>query len=94
MIIPNKSLYCYHVRSSLIIYKILERKNSEIDEVKSQYKTKLDKTEEENVKLEKKVQSVLRDAQIVRENKDLQIQELKKLAEESQVAKNNRYNIV
>ena len=82
------------MRSSLIVYKILERKNSEIDEVKSQYKTKLDKTEEENVKLEKKVQSVLRDAQIVRENKDLQIQELKKLAEESQVAKNNRYNIV
>ena len=46
------------------------------------------------MKLEKKVQSVLRDAQIVRENKDLQIQELKKLTEESQVAKNNRYNIV
>ena len=46
------------------------------------------------MKLEKKVQSVLRDAQIVRENKDLQIQELKKIAEESQVAKNNRYNIV
>ena len=46
------------------------------------------------MKLEKKVQSVLRDAQIVRENKDLQIQELKKLTEESQVAKNNRYNVV
>lgn len=63
----------------------------EIDEVKSQYKSKLEKTEEDNTKLEKKIQSVLRDAQIVRENKDLQIQELRKLSEESQVAKNNRW---
>ena len=70
--------------------QILDRKNSEIDEAKGQYKKKLETAEEEISKLEKKVQTVLRDAQIVRENKDLQIGELKKLAEESTTSKNNR----
>lgn len=58
--------------------------------MKSQYKRKLETAEDEVTKLEKKVQTVLRDAQIVRDNKDLQINELKKLAEESTTSKNNR----
>lgn len=58
--------------------------------MKGQYKKKLEVSEEEVGKLEKKMQSVLRDAQIVRENKDSQIAELKKLAEESSTAKMNR----
>ena len=41
-------------------------------------------------KLEKKVQTVLKDAQIVRDNKDLQIAELKKIAEESTQTRTNR----
>lgn len=68
----------------------MDRKNTEIDEAKSQSKRKLEAAEEEIAKLEKKVQAVLRDAQIVRENKDLQINELRKLAEESTTSKNNR----
>jgi len=57
--------------------------------VKSQYKRKLEVSEEETSKLEKKVQTVLRDAQIVRENKDIQINELKKMAEETSISKTN-----
>ncbi|XP_067932050.1 centrosomal protein of 112 kDa-like [Watersipora subatra] len=71
------------------IQKILERKNSEIDEIKAQYKKKLETAEGDVAKLEKKVQTVLRDSQIVRDNKDLQISELKKMAEESTTSKNN-----
>lgn len=70
--------------------QILDRKNAEIDDAKSQSKRKLETAEDEITKLEKKVQTVLRDAQIVRENKDSQIAELKILAEESQTYKNNR----
>lgn len=72
-----------------ISFQILERKNAEIDEVKRTYKTKLETAEESIAKLERKVQTVLKDAQIVRDSKDSQIAELKKLAEETAATKTN-----
>ncbi|XP_077110799.1 centrosomal protein of 112 kDa isoform X8 [Ranitomeya variabilis] len=65
------------------VQKILERKNNEIEEMKSLYRRKQTEAEEEARKLEKKVQTVLRESQLIRETKEAQIQELRKLCEES-----------
>ncbi|XP_069808161.1 centrosomal protein of 112 kDa isoform X2 [Dendropsophus ebraccatus] len=65
------------------VQKILERKNNEIEEMKSLYRIKQTEAEETVRKLEKKVQTLLRESQLIRDTKDAQIQELKKLSEES-----------
>ncbi|XP_073526617.1 centrosomal protein of 112 kDa-like isoform X1 [Phyllobates terribilis] len=62
---------------------ILERKNNEIEEMKNLYKGKQAEAEEAARKQEKKVQTVLRESQLIRETKEAQIQELRKLCEES-----------
>ncbi|XP_070250277.1 centrosomal protein of 112 kDa isoform X3 [Myotis yumanensis] len=71
------------------VQKILERKNSEIDELKILYKTKQNETEETVRKLEKKVQTLIRDCQVIRETKENQISELKKMCEQSTEFLNN-----
>lgn len=71
------------------VQKILERKNSEIDELKTLYKTKQNEMEETVRKLEKKVQTLIRDCQVIRETKENQISELKKICEQSTEFLNN-----
>ncbi|XP_035802681.2 centrosomal protein of 112 kDa isoform X2 [Amphiprion ocellaris] len=65
------------------VEKILDRKNSEIEEVKSLYRAKQKESEEMIHKLEKKVQSVLRESQVICQSKEKQIAELRKLSDQS-----------
>nr|XP_030693846.1 centrosomal protein of 112 kDa isoform X11 [Globicephala melas] len=71
------------------VQKILERKNNEIEEMKTLYKKKQNETEETIRKLEKKVQTLVRECQVIRETKDNQIAELKKICEQSTESLNN-----
>uniref|UniRef100_S4R1I4 Centrosomal protein 112 n=1 Tax=Mus musculus TaxID=10090 RepID=S4R1I4_MOUSE len=71
------------------VQKILERKNNELEELKILYKKKQTETEETIRKLEKKVQILIRDCQVIRETKENQITELKKICEQSTESLNN-----
>ncbi|KAM6163536.1 centrosomal protein of 112 kDa [Rhynchocyon petersi] len=71
------------------VQKILDRKNHELEEVKSLYKQKQNETEETVRKLEKKVQTLIRDCQVIRETKENQITELKRMCEQSAESLNN-----
>ncbi|XP_073739335.1 centrosomal protein of 112 kDa isoform X3 [Callorhinus ursinus] len=71
------------------VQKILERKNNEIEELKTLYKKKQNEMEETIRKLEKKVQALIRDCQVIRETKENQITELKKICEQSTESLNN-----
>ncbi|XP_054112379.1 centrosomal protein of 112 kDa isoform X13 [Callithrix jacchus] len=71
------------------VQKILERKNNEIEELKTLYRSKQHETEETIRKLEKKVQTLIRDCQVIRESKEDQIAELKKICEQSTESLNN-----
>ncbi|KAM9748846.1 centrosomal protein of 112 kDa isoform 4-T4 [Dama dama] len=71
------------------VQKILERKNNEIEEMKTLFKKKQSETEETIRKLEKKVQTLVRECQVIRETKDNQIAELKKICEQSTESLNN-----
>ncbi|XP_072861209.1 centrosomal protein of 112 kDa isoform X4 [Chlorocebus sabaeus] len=71
------------------VQKILERKNNEIEELKTLYRSKQHETEETIRKLEKKVQTLIRDCQVIRETKEDQITELKKICEQSTESLNN-----
>ncbi|KAM9471969.1 centrosomal protein of 112 kDa isoform 2-T4 [Salvelinus alpinus] len=64
------------------VQKILDRKNGEIDELKTMYRAKQKESEESVRKLEKKVQSVVRESQVIRESKEKQIGELKKMSDQ------------
>ncbi|KAL4657916.1 centrosomal protein of 112 kDa isoform X1 [Arapaima gigas] len=65
------------------VQKILDRKNGEIEQLKTMYRKKQKDSEENIHKLEKKVQSLVRESQVVRQSKDKQIEELKKMSEQS-----------
>ncbi|NWI97459.1 CE112 protein, partial [Pitta sordida] len=65
------------------IQKILDRKNDEIEMLKSTYERKQKESEEVIRKLEKRVQTLVRESQVVREAKEQQIVELKKMCEKS-----------
>uniref|UniRef100_A0A8C5R7N9 Centrosomal protein 112 n=1 Tax=Leptobrachium leishanense TaxID=445787 RepID=A0A8C5R7N9_9ANUR len=65
------------------VQKILDRKNSEIEELKTMYKGKQNESDETIHKLEKKIQTLVRESQVMRENKETQITELKKMCEKS-----------
>ncbi|XP_070580132.1 centrosomal protein of 112 kDa-like isoform X2 [Ptychodera flava] len=73
------------------IQKILDRKNLEIEDVKSHYRGKTKENEETIKKLEKKVQTLVKESSIIRENKDKQIAELKKMAEQTTQSSQNEY---
>ncbi|XP_009900970.2 centrosomal protein of 112 kDa [Dryobates pubescens] len=73
------------------VQKILDRKNDEIEVLKSLHKSKLSEAEEMNRKLEKKVQTLVRESQVVREAKEKQILELKKMCEQSNESLNNEW---
>ncbi|XP_063040099.1 centrosomal protein of 112 kDa [Engraulis encrasicolus] len=65
------------------VQKILERKNREMEDLKTLFKGKQKEAEEAIRMLEKRVQSLVRESQVIRENKEKQITELKKMAEQS-----------
>ncbi|XP_054463381.1 centrosomal protein of 112 kDa isoform X2 [Anoplopoma fimbria] len=65
------------------VEKILDRKNGEIEETKSVYRAKQKESEEMIRKLERRVQSVLRESQVICESKEKQIAELKKMSDQS-----------
>ncbi|XP_068770201.1 centrosomal protein of 112 kDa isoform X6 [Struthio camelus] len=71
--------------------EILDRKNNEIEVLKTLYKTKQNEAEETIRKLEKKVQTLVRESQVVREAKEKQIVELKKMCEQSTDSLNNEW---
>ncbi|XP_062447575.1 centrosomal protein of 112 kDa isoform X2 [Rhea pennata] len=73
------------------VQKILDRKNNEIEVLKTLYKTKQNEAEETIRKLEKKVQTLVRESQVVREAKEKQIVELKKMCEQSADSLNNEW---
>ncbi|XP_054077280.1 centrosomal protein of 112 kDa isoform X5 [Rissa tridactyla] len=73
------------------VQKILDRKNDEIEALKSLYKNKQNEAEEAIKKLEKKVQTLVRESQVVREAKEKQIVELKKMCEQSNDSLNNEW---
>ncbi|XP_068434263.1 centrosomal protein of 112 kDa isoform X2 [Clinocottus analis] len=73
------------------VEKILDRKNGEIEETKSVYRAKQKESEETIRKLEKRVQSVLRESQVIRESKEKQIAELKKMSDQSSDSMKNEW---
>ncbi|NWV28698.1 CE112 protein, partial [Origma solitaria] len=73
------------------VQKILDRKNDEIEVLKSTYIKKQKESEEMIRKLEKKVQTLVRESQVVREAKEQQIVELKKMCEQSSDSLNNEW---
>ncbi|XP_041881431.1 centrosomal protein of 112 kDa isoform X1 [Corvus kubaryi] len=73
------------------VQKILDRKNDEIDVLKSTYLKKQKESEETIRKLEKKVHTLVRESQVVREAKEQQIVELKKMCEQSNDSLNNEW---
>ncbi|NWY69877.1 CE112 protein, partial [Erithacus rubecula] len=73
------------------VQKILDRKNDEIDVLKSAYIKKQKESEDTIRKLEKKVQTLVREFQVVREAKEQQIMELKKMCEQSNDSMKNEW---
>ncbi|XP_010147589.1 PREDICTED: centrosomal protein of 112 kDa, partial [Eurypyga helias] len=73
------------------VQKILDRKNDEIEVLKSFYKTKQNEAEDTIRKLEKKVETLVRESQVVREVKEKQIAELKRMCEQSNDSLNNEW---
>ncbi|KAM3847702.1 centrosomal protein of 112 kDa isoform 3-T3 [Vipera latastei] len=73
------------------VQKILDRKNNEIEVLKSLYRTKQNEAEDTIQKLEKKVQTLVRESQVIREAQEKQILELKKLCEHSTDSLNNEW---
>ncbi|KAF6717499.1 Centrosomal protein of 112 kDa [Oryzias melastigma] len=73
------------------IEKILDRKHVEIEEMKSLYQAKQKESQELIRKLERKVQSVLRESQVICESKDKQIEELKKMSDQSSDSLRNEW---
>ncbi|PIK53212.1 putative centrosomal protein [Apostichopus japonicus] len=73
------------------IQKILDRKNAEIEEMKHQYRSKTKDLEETNKKLERKVHSATRDVASVKETKDKQIRELRKMLEQTNQTSQNHF---
>uniref|UniRef100_A0A673HH03 Centrosomal protein of 112 kDa-like n=1 Tax=Sinocyclocheilus rhinocerous TaxID=307959 RepID=A0A673HH03_9TELE len=73
------------------IQKILDRKNGEIDELKCMYRGKQKEGEETIRRLEKRVQSLLRESQVIRQTKEKQISELKKMSDQSAESLKNEW---
>ncbi|XP_059139719.1 centrosomal protein of 112 kDa-like [Physella acuta] len=73
------------------VQKILDRKNAEIEDVKNQSKVKTKELEEMNAKLDRKVQTLMKEAEFIRQTKDKQISDLKKREEETNEMRKNDY---
>ncbi|NWS94608.1 CE112 protein, partial [Mionectes macconnelli] len=73
------------------VQKILDRKNDEIEVLKYTHEKKQKEAEEVIRRLEKKVQTVVRESQVVRAAKEQQIEELKKMCEQSNDSLKNEW---
>ncbi|XP_030683608.1 centrosomal protein of 112 kDa-like isoform X1 [Nomascus leucogenys] len=73
------------------VQKILERKNNEIEELKTLYRRKQHETEETIRKLGKKAWTLLRDYEVISKTKEDQTAELKKMCEQSMESLNNNW---
>nr|XP_018666666.1 centrosomal protein of 112 kDa [Ciona intestinalis] len=70
-------------KHDLAVQKILDRKNNEIEELKSHYKGKEKESEETKRKVEKRAQQAMKEVQRMEENKEKEIEELKSLFEQN-----------
>ncbi|XP_076808963.1 centrosomal protein of 112 kDa-like isoform X1 [Clavelina lepadiformis] len=69
-------------KHDLAVQKILDRKNSEIDELKRHYKGKEKEYDDSKRKLERKVQVAVKEVQAIKENKEKEIEDLNTLIDE------------
>ncbi|XP_041362418.1 centrosomal protein of 112 kDa-like isoform X2 [Gigantopelta aegis] len=74
------------------VQKILDRKNAEIEDVKSHYRGKASDLEETVTKLERKIHSLVKESQVLRETKDKQVTELKKLIDETNISRKAEFD--
>ncbi|XP_055954492.1 centrosomal protein of 112 kDa isoform X3 [Patella vulgata] len=73
------------------VQKVIERKNLEVEDLKSEYNEKVQELEDVVAKLDKKVQSVVKESNMVRESKEKQVSELKKMVEDTDQSKKLQY---
>ncbi|KAL4239252.1 hypothetical protein ACF0H5_000069 [Mactra antiquata] len=73
------------------VQKILDRKNAEIEDVKVQHRNKMKEMEDHMSKMEKKIQSLLKESQQMQDTKDRQINDLKQLVEETNTTKRQEF---
>ncbi|XP_035824981.1 uncharacterized protein LOC101862025 isoform X2 [Aplysia californica] len=73
------------------VQKILDRKNTEIEDVKNHYRAKSKEMEDTIAKLERKVQALIKETEYITENKDKQIAELKKMTDESNETRRSEF---
>ncbi|KAL5018706.1 hypothetical protein ScPMuIL_004428 [Solemya velum] len=78
-------------KHDVAVQKILDRKNAEIEELKSTYRDKMRNMEETNSRSDRKIQSLMKEAQVVKETKDKQTVELRKMAQETHESKKNEF---
>ncbi|XP_072168170.1 centrosomal protein of 112 kDa-like [Diadema setosum] len=73
------------------IQKILDRKNAEMDEIKTHYRNKVTDLEETNRKLDRKLQTLTKEYGVAKESRDKQIAELRKMVERTSQTTLNDY---
>ncbi|GFS06657.1 centrosomal protein of 112 kDa-like [Elysia marginata] len=78
-------------RHDAAVQKIIDRKNTEIEDMKAHYKSKSKEMEDTINKLERKVQTLVKETEYIRQNKDKQINELKTMSEESNETRRNEF---
>jgi len=71
--------------------QVLHKKNGEMEELRARYESKLREQEETIARLEKKVQTIVKDSALVRESKDQQIAELRSLTDDSVATRQNEF---
>ncbi|XP_064628434.1 centrosomal protein of 112 kDa-like isoform X2 [Lineus longissimus] len=79
-------------KHDIAVQKILDRKNTEIEDVKSHYRTKVKDQEEAIGKLERKLQALSKEHMTMKESKDKHISELKDLVEETSRSKQKEFD--
>ncbi|XP_061892817.1 centrosomal protein of 112 kDa-like isoform X1 [Entelurus aequoreus] len=78
-------------RHDVAVDKILDRKNVEIEELTTLFRAQQKESEEMIHKLERKVQSMLKESTVICESKDTQIAELKKMTDQSADSLKNEF---
>ncbi|XP_039264803.2 centrosomal protein of 112 kDa-like isoform X1 [Styela clava] len=78
-------------KHDIAVQKILDRKNSEIEELKQHYRNKDKDHEESTIKADRRAQSLVKELQMLRETKDKQIDELKLMLDETTEAAKAEY---
>ncbi|XP_046555303.1 centrosomal protein of 112 kDa-like [Haliotis rubra] len=79
-------------RHDAAVQKILDRKNAEIEDVKSHYRGKAKDMEDTITKLERKIQSLVKEMSMMRDMKDRQLADLKKLVDDTSDSHKNEYD--